>query len=332
MRKKAVTLADIARVTGVSVNAVSLALRGKSGVSEEMRRRITRAADEMGYSMPGAGAGTILALIPQRFFTMDVNSVSFYHGLYFEMQRYSDSRGSKLILSSVPPEDEKALRAPPLIGSVPISGIVSVGNMSESYCRMLQGLGLPFVIADQYYDSVKASCVVTANASAAYALTSHLIELGHTDIQFIESPFRTSSTRDRWIGYMRAMLSHGLHPAENKLMNMKYVDHVSEEMIIETLDSLDTLPTAFVCGHDLIAQTVIAQMARRNLRCPEDFSVTGFDNIQSPDVLALNLTTCDTPKLAIAQTAIDLLLSAAQPPRIIQLYGEVIIRGSTGKN
>ena len=328
MRKKAVTLSDIARETGVSVNAVSLALRGKSGVSEEVRRHITHVADKMGYALRGAGAGNILALIPQRFFSMDVNSVSFYPGLYFEMQRYADEKGCKLILSSISPEDEKALRVPSLLGSVSISGIVSVGNMSEDYCRMLKGLGLPFVIADQYYDSLKTSCVCTANASAAYELTSHLIDLGHTDIHFIESPFRTSSARDRWVGYVRAMVSHGLQPLENRLTMAGNMEHVGDDLIAQALDELNPLPTAFVCGHDAMAKAVIFHLAKRGLRCPEDFSVTGFDNIQSPEIQPLRLTTCDTPKKAIARTAIDLLLSDATPARIIQLYGEIIIRNS----
>ena len=74
MRKKAVTLSDIARETGVSVNAVSLALRGKSGVSEEVRRHITHVADKMGYALRGAGAEAALRS-RNRGYAIDVNAV-----------------------------------------------------------------------------------------------------------------------------------------------------------------------------------------------------------------------------------------------------------------
>lgn len=44
-----VTLADIARATGLSKNAVSLALRGDAQIPEETRARVRRAADKLGY-------------------------------------------------------------------------------------------------------------------------------------------------------------------------------------------------------------------------------------------------------------------------------------------
>lgn len=51
---KAVKLADIAARVGVSTVTVSKALSGQKGVSEEMRARIRKLADEMGYRQPSA--------------------------------------------------------------------------------------------------------------------------------------------------------------------------------------------------------------------------------------------------------------------------------------
>lgn len=44
-----VTMKDIANRLGISINAVSIALNDKTGVSDEMRIEILRTADEMGY-------------------------------------------------------------------------------------------------------------------------------------------------------------------------------------------------------------------------------------------------------------------------------------------
>ena len=51
---KAVKLADIAERVGVSTVTVSKALSGQKGVSEEMRDKIKRLADELGYKQPSA--------------------------------------------------------------------------------------------------------------------------------------------------------------------------------------------------------------------------------------------------------------------------------------
>ena len=50
-QKKRVKLENIAEKLGVSIVTVSNALKGKKGVSEEMREKITRTAEEMGYRM-----------------------------------------------------------------------------------------------------------------------------------------------------------------------------------------------------------------------------------------------------------------------------------------
>ncbi len=331
MKTKAVTLADIARELGVSSNAVSLALRGKEGVSEALRERIVKKAREMNYSAPEASRSCILALIPHRFSGADdaMYHSSFYHHVCFRMEAYAASRDCQLIISSVSPADEETLRVPPLLSTVPCTGIITVGNLSSGYCRMIRSQGLPYVMADQYYDDVPASSVVTANTSGAYLLTNHLIERGHTNIQFFGMARRTSSLEDRWIGYKRAMLRHGLRPLDNRLLHAQSVDTDDSVLIPQALDELDSLPTAFVCGHDNTAHTLIRALAARGLRCPEDFSVVGFDDIQTPDVQALSLTTYSTPKKAIAETAVRLVLEGASEETMrIQLYGDVVYRNS----
>ena len=49
---KTVKLADIAEMVGVSTVTVSKALSGQKGVSEEMRDKIKKLADELGYRSP----------------------------------------------------------------------------------------------------------------------------------------------------------------------------------------------------------------------------------------------------------------------------------------
>ena len=330
MRTKTVTLNDIAQALGVSSNAVSLALRGKDGVSDALRERVLSKARELGYGGASRAQTCVLALIPHRFSGAEnaLYHSSFYHHVCFQMEACAAARGCQLIISSVPLADEQAAHVPPLLGAVPCSGIITVGNLSRDYCRMIQAQGLPYVMADQYYDDVPASCVVTANVSGAYMLTSHLIARGHRDIQFFGMARRTSSLQDRWTGYARAMREHGLEPLDNLLLHARSVDTDDSELLPQALDALERMPSAFVCGHDTTAQTLINALQARGLRCPDDVSVVGFDNIQTPGILALDLTTYNTPKSAIAETAVELVLEGARHTRRVELYGDVVYRGS----
>ena len=143
LKNKSVTLSDIAKELGVNTNAVSLALRGREGVSDALRERIVQKAREMNYTGLNQAQGCILALIPQRMVAID--KVNFYHLVCFQMELYAASLGYQLIISSVQRADEEALRVPPLLNTIPCAGIITVGNMSREYCKMIERLGLPYV-------------------------------------------------------------------------------------------------------------------------------------------------------------------------------------------
>ncbi len=325
MRKKEVTLADIARSLGVSVNAVSLALRGKGGVGSDLRQRIIKTADDMGYAPRSPQKGSILALIPQR---NSVYSRGFFFHVCFYVEQYAASLGYQLVISNVSPADENALRIPSHLDMTNLAGIITLGNLTRAYCKMIRGLGKPFVMADQYYDDIDVSSVTTANTAGTYLLTEHLIENGYTAIQFFGKIGTTASLEDRWIGYCRAMARHGLTPLDNEYMHSGISGEPDGVLIERALDGIGKDVNAFVCGHDVTASIIIDALGRRGLRCPEDYAIVGFDDIQDPVIQTLRLTTYKTPQKAIAETAIDLVLSPGAAPRRIHLYGEVIFRDS----
>lgn len=129
VKEKTVTLADIARELGVSKNAVSLALRGKDGVSDAMRERIIAKAREMQYHGLNKTQGVILALIPQRLASSES---MFYHQLCFDMEAHASALGYQLIISSVSAIDESLCRPPVLLDTVNCMGIITVGNLSRA--------------------------------------------------------------------------------------------------------------------------------------------------------------------------------------------------------
>lgn len=330
MKGKSVTMADIAHELGISKNAVSLALRGKDGVGAELRDRVVATAKALGYTTAEKPEGCILALIPQRLSMLEHSH--FYYFLCYEMEHYAASLGHPLVISSVSEADEARCQPPISLNSMPLVGVITVGNLSKDYCRMIQRMNLRYVMADQYYDDLAVDSVTTANTSGMYLMTEHLIQKGHTNIQYFGTRFRTASLEDRWVGYKRAMTRHDLPILHNSFIDIKGEDFDEYTMVqraIRELDAKGELPTAFVCGHDQTAASVIRAMKQLGKTCPEDFSVVGFDNIPDSSIQDLSLTSYSTPKADIAHAALDLLLSPTSiAPRRVQLFGQVVYRGS----
>lgn len=330
MSKKRTTMDDIAKKLGVSKNAVSLALRGKDGVSDQLRSLVIETAASMQY--PGVPQHTvdrcILALIP-RYLSVREDG-AFYQQVIFHMEAYAQSLGYQLIFSSVSEQEEATLVQPQLLDSITCAGVFTIGNLSLPYCSMINDLGLPYLMVDQYYEQLTVNSVTTTNTSGAYRLTTHLIENGHTEIEYFGKRYTTASLNDRWLGYSRAMLDHGLPVRRNLYQQDRTVGLGNDQEVIdEALRAMNTLPTAAVCGHDNTARDVIEVMARMGRKYPEDISLTGFDDIQTYAVQALNLTTYQTKKADIARAAIDLFLDTTSTTlKKIAIYGDVIYRGS----
>ena len=59
VQKSKVTLFDVAKASGVSSSAVSYALNGKSGVSEDTRAKVLKIAHELGWKPNGAAQASI---------------------------------------------------------------------------------------------------------------------------------------------------------------------------------------------------------------------------------------------------------------------------------
>lgn len=325
---KHVTMEDIANELGVSKNAVSLALRGKEGVGESLRQKIIEKAVSLNYGGMSKMQQCILALVPTRISLSDQGS--FYQQLCFHMEEYAKKLGYQLLICSVTETEEQSLTLPACLNHIDCNKLMTIGNFSLPYCEMINGLGKHYLLVDNYYDSTSVSCITTANLSGAYQLTRHLIENGHKQIQFFGMYRRTSSLRERWIGYMTAMMDHNLPVLHNSFIDQNDVSGMFEPIFIEAaFEQMEQMPTAIVCGHDTTAFWVKTYLEKKGIRCPEDYSIVGFDNIPWPQIEAMNLTTYQTPKVEIAQTAIDYFMQPpVRTPRRIQLFGEIIYRNS----
>ena len=329
---KKTTMEDIAAKLNISKNAVSLALRNKPGISDQLRLRVLEAANEMNYGripFTSAPANTnILALVPGRLSVRPTNS--FYAQVCFHMEAYAKTQGYNLVISSVDPEEEAACLPPAIMRSIEFMGIIAIGNLSYKYITMLSGLNLRIVLADQYYTALPLNSVTTTNTSGAYILTRHLIDNGHTAIEFFGQRMFTSSLYDRWVGYSRAMTEAGLDIRENSY-HFSHLNHGEEDKkhIRAAVNALGEMPTAAFCGNDHIASELIQVLSEKGLSVPADVSVVGFDDLDIPSVAIHQLTTYHTKRAALARTSVDAIIHyQSDLPRNTSIYGEPVYRQS----
>ena len=324
-----VTMRDIGRMLGVSAVTVSKALAGKSGVSEDMRRRIVQLAGEMGYVNPGAGHAQPIRsldvgiLIPDQFFSPD----SFYAMFCKELVQALTDAGHFGILEMLTARAEADLALPNLLRSRHVDALVLLGQPSPAYRQMIARQATPAVFLDFYDTSVKADAVVGDSTYGASCLTEHLIGQGHRDIGFVGDVRATSSIMERYLGFVSAMMTHDLPIRPECVLR----DRDAQGCFLP-LELPEKLPTAFVCNCDTVAAWLIRQLQERGIRVPEDVSVTGYDDFLPGAPAVPALTTFRVDRKAMVQTTVRLLVERCsgvrRPVGRVVVGGEVVYRDS----
>jgi DNA-binding LacI/PurR family transcriptional regulator len=208
----------------------------------------------------------------------------------------------------------------------------------EPMLRRLADEHVPLVVIDPPAepDGTSVRSVGTTNFQGGMAAARHLIELGHRRIAAIGGPDSLWSCRTRLDGYRSALRRAGLAVDEG-LVRVGSLTTADGFALAGSLLEAAAPPTAIVAANDAQAFGVLQALAVRDLRAPDDLSVTGFDDLPVAAWSAPPLTTVRQPLAAMAASAFWMLTRAAESgpagaamyPRHLELETTLVIRDST---
>ena len=320
---KKVTMRQIGKAMGVSTVTVSKALGGKDGVSETVRAQIIDKAREMGYQYPLTGKALregmtfdVGILVPDRFFS----DTSFYAALYKRLVQHLAEFNCYGILEILYAADEKELKLPAVMRGGKADAVIVMGQVSPEYMQALLDTRLPCVFLDFYTEHTQVTSVVSDSVYGTYLLTNHLIQMGHREIGFVGDVNATSSILDRYLGYYKSLIQHGIPMREEWVLPDRGENGLLKEVALP-----ERMPTAFVCNCDEMAHMLIGQLCRAGYRVPEDVSIVGFDDFLFARLCTPPLTTFQVDQDAMAKAAVKALVKKlhGQPGH----HGRIVISG-----
>lgn len=336
---KAVKLADIAEKLGVSTVSVSKALSGQKGVSEEMREKIKQLADEMGYKQPSAQrkdashkSYNIGVLIAESY--LDKYG-SFYWQLYQMVATRAVAKECFTLLETISDTMENENEMPKLVSEQKVDGIIVVGRLEDTYLQFLKdSINLPVVYLDFCDEKQDSDAVISDSYYGAYRLTNYLFDMGHSKIGYVGTLLATGSITDRYLGYVRSLLEHGVEPRADWIVK----DRNARTGKIDDLNMLqlpEEMPTAFLCNCDLTASYMVKKLREKGYRVPEDISVAGYDNYLYPGLCDIPLTTYEVDMKEMAKCAINTLIKKMNGENYRQgihiVEGHMVIKDSVKK-
>lgn len=330
-----VTLRDIARETGLSVNTISRALNGKPDVNPGTRQRVEDTAARLGYvpnslarSLVGGQSCTIGLIIS------DLQN-PFYSKVAQGVEEAARARGYSTILVNTNEREEDERQAVRVLRSKRVDGMLIHPTQGNSeHILQLRREGIPFVLINRHIDEVNPDYIINNNQKGAYMAMRHLLELGHRRVLHISGPERISSVRERIIGYKQALSEFNI-PFDERLLVHTLLDMQSAyETTLRVLRGGIT-PTAIYTYSDLLAIGALKALRELNLKVPDDISLVGYDDIDFAAFLEVPLTTIRQQMYEIGRQAVELLIGIIHDPSYqpgkyrIVLDPELVIRRST---
>ena len=319
-----VTMKDIARQAGVSATTVSAALRGVSGVSDEMAARIRRIADKSGYRVNASAQ----ALRSGRTNTLTLFTTSMATQYYAQLSTCLSEEAAKhgfetrIQQSRFLTQDEAHIVRNASASQA--DGLIFIST-SLTPEQVLDCAGdRPALMFENWYDQPLIDSVNTPSETGARAAVAHLIERGCSRIGVIGS---SDLSREDWHPSMLARRSRNMriqaarmaitsHGLDHRPTDCEDVDWSAEGGIEAAYRMVDAgLPYDGVfCANDITALGVLRGLADRGVRVPDDMKVIGYDGIDYSTFSTPRLSTIAIDFAGMARAAVSLILQRLENP------------------
>jgi DNA-binding LacI/PurR family transcriptional regulator len=305
----AITIKDIARITGVSHSTVSRALGGNSLISEATSTRIRKVAREMGYQ-PSAAARS-LKTNQTKVIGVIVNSIDdpFFSEILFGIEDAAQQAGYSLFIGASQYDPIREQNIVQTMMEQRTDGvIICSSSFSADKGRQLLANGFPVVVVNYKANENFNYSIYHDDVDGSQQLTRHLLALGHRKIAYLGNSKSGRTSLDRLTGFKKEMRKAGVKINPAYVFEVEGGEPALGKESLHYFMSLSDRPTAIMCFNDMLAIGFLHACRQAGIRVPEDLSVTGFDNISLSAYTSPPLTTLDQPKYSIGNESAQLLL------------------------
>jgi LacI family transcriptional regulator len=314
-QKKRIKLVDIARASGVSLTAVSLALSDKPGVSQETRTRVLEIARSLGYrfktpayTAPLKSIHTV-GLLVKSDPADDPQANQFYSYIIAGIETTCRQMGIQLMFANLPVDEGNfPVEYPSLLETGDIDAILLAGvYVDDTLSRMIDRRGCPVVLIDSYCDTRIYNAILSDNFQGAYQATEYLIGKGHRQIGFLgASDDAFPSFRDRRKGYRKALADYGI--SSEYFADSPVARSNVAQAAVELIQQHGQI-SGLVCVNDDVAISAMNALIKQGIQIPQDLSIIGFDDIYIAESVVPALTTMRVNKQSMGRLAVQLLVN-----------------------
>ncbi|NKB21176.1 MAG: substrate-binding domain-containing protein [Alphaproteobacteria bacterium] len=330
-----VTIRDIAERVGVHASTVSRVLNSETRnmVSPEVIARVQKVATEMGYRPNPIAYG----LRTNQSMTVGVVVTDLTNPVFPPTIRGIEdtlvASGYVPLLANSDGDQERKKLIVDLMRNRRVDGLIlTTSSPNTPVILACKEDKLPLVVIHRTWDDPDISCVGFDDALGTHLILEHLVGLGHQKFAYIAGPLDLTTGRDRHFGTINAMREFGVEVDQDLFAVADAFNEEDGKKCCSELLSKGKGFTALVTGSDLIAAGCYQALKERGIRCPEDISITGYNDIPLSAHLQPSLTTIRTPRYETGAEAAKMMLERLNnpdtSPRWVKFPPSLLIRES----
>jgi len=295
------------------LGTVSRVINGHSSVAAELRARVQRAIDDLGYrpnvlarGLRGGRTQSLGLVIP------DVTN-PFFSAMVLEVEQAASRAGYSVILGNSMESREAEAVYIELLISRQVDGLLIAPSVHTRSIEVAQNV--PVVAIGRPLKGIPS--VTIDNRKGAIKAVEYLLGLGHRDIACIAGPRVLSGASDRHRGYLdaagHALRASGIDPGDRT--RFVAFDYESGYKAASELLAADPRPTAIFASSDQQAIGALRAAGDAGLEVPRDLSIVGFDNIPLTNLMTPRITTIEMAAMGErgVQVVLDILVGKSAP-------------------
>jgi len=309
---KAVTLKHVAERAGVSRSAVSRTFTEGASVSDKMRRKVEKAAQELGYrpNFLARGLSTrrtkLIGLVADNFHN------PFFLQIFDLFTRGLQERELRPLLVNLSEEKdpEHSLR---MLQQYSVDGVVVASStLPPAFAHAFRQAGVPVVNTfGRHTTSPEVHIVGIDNRACGRTAAETLIERGYRHIAFMGGPSTATSTQDRLAGFLEAAAEHSGVRASHCFSDA-YSFEAGRKRMTDLLES--DRAEAYFCGDDVLSIGAMSALESAGLKVPQDVGIIGLNDIEMAAWENINLTTIRQPIREMINSTIELIVAMLEEP------------------
>lgn len=339
MKKKSVSIRNIAEELKISVTTVSFVLNGKAKekhISKEMTKKVLDYAKLINYRPNQIAQSLRTGKSKILVFMVEDISNNFFSRIARIFEDIAYDLGYKVIFCSNENDDEKSNELISLFNFRQVDGFVIVPSpgLKDTIASLIKD-NIPVVLLDRFFEGLDCGSVVIDNEKASYDATLHLIQNQFKNIGFITIAPDQTQMKGRLSGYLKAVNENGLKPITLEIPYNEVYKGKGKERIRKFFEKETGLDAVFFATNYLV-QTGLEVFKEDKPFLINDLGIVSFDDNDLYKIYSPTITSVAQPLVEISTALMDVLLPllkkkdvTIEAARKIILKTELIIRESS---